>query len=110
MGSNGKKVVATNRQARREFEIIDSIEAGLVLQGSEVKSLRNAKSQIAEAYARIHDGEIWLNSFHISKYQHSGSAFSHDPDRPKKLLLHKREIRKIVGSLNIILNHSSTVK
>ena len=97
MGSSGKKVVATNRQARREFEIIDTIEAGLVLQGSEVKSLRNAKSQIAEAYARIHDGEIWLNSFHISKYQHSGSAFSHEPDRPKKLLLHKKEINKLIG-------------
>lgn len=100
MGSSGKKVVATNRQARREFEIIDTIEAGLVLQGSEVKSLRSAKSQIAEAYARIHDGEMWLNSFHISKYQHSGSAFSHEPDRPKKLLLHKKEIRKLQSQID----------
>ncbi|MDG2301174.1 MAG: SsrA-binding protein SmpB [Acidimicrobiales bacterium] len=100
MGSDGKKVVATNRQARREFEILDSVEAGLVLQGSEVKSLRNAKAQIAEAYARIHDGEIWLNSFHVSKYQHSGSSFSHDPDRPKKMLLHKKEIKKLQSQID----------
>ena len=60
MKSSGKKIVATNRQARREFEIFDTIEAGMVLFGSEVKSLRNAQAQIAEAYCRIHDGEIWL--------------------------------------------------
>ncbi len=100
MGSGGKKIIATNRQARREFEIIDTVEAGLVLQGSEVKSLRNAKAQIAEAYARIHDGEAWLNSFHISKYQHAGSAFSHDPDRPIKMLLHKKEIRRLQAQVD----------
>ena len=100
MGSSGKKIIATNRQARREFEIVDTIEAGLVLLGSEVKSLRSAKSQIAEAYARIHKGEAFLHSFHISKYQHSGSAFAHDPDRPKKMLLHKKEIIRLQAQID----------
>ena len=100
MKSNGKKIVATNRQARREFEIFDTIEAGLVLFGSEVKSLRNAQAQIAEAYCRIHDGEIWLNSCHISRYDHASAAFAHEPDRPKKLLLHKKEIFKLQSQID----------
>ncbi|MEC7844638.1 MAG: SsrA-binding protein SmpB [Actinomycetota bacterium] len=100
MKSNGKKIVATNRQARREFEIFDTIEAGLVLFGSEVKSLRNAQAQIAEAYCRVHDGEIWLNSCHISRYDHASAAFAHEPDRPKKLLLHKKEIFKLQSQID----------
>ncbi len=100
MKSSGKKIVATNRQARREFEIFDTIEAGLVLFGSEVKSLRNAQAQIAEAYCRIHDGEIWLNSCHISRYDHASAAFAHEPDRPKKLLLHKKEIFKLQSQID----------
>ena len=93
-------VVATNRQARREFEILDTVEAGMVLQGSEVKSLRNAKAQLAEAYARIHEGEIWINSLHVSQYEHSSLAFGHDPDRPKKLLLHKSQIRRLQAQVD----------
>ena len=89
MTKSGKHIVATNRQAKREFEIFDTIEAGMVLKGSEVKSLRNAQAQLAEAFCRIHKGEIWLNSCHISKYDHSSPTFSHEPDRPRKLLLHK---------------------
>jgi len=100
MKSNGNKIVATNRQARREFEIFDTIEAGMVLFGSEVKSLRNAQAQIAEAYCRIHDGEIWLNSCHISRYDHASAAFAHEPDRPKKLLLHKKEIFKLQSQID----------
>ena len=100
MKSNGKKIVATNRQARREFEIFDTIEAGMVLFGSEVKSLRNAQAQIAEAYCRIHDGEIWLNSCHISRYDHASAAFAHEPDRPKKLLLHKKEIFRLQSQID----------
>tara|TARA_B100000686_G_C16542167_1_gene838002 strand:- start:424 stop:909 length:486 start_codon:yes stop_codon:yes gene_type:complete len=100
MKSGGKKVVATNRQARREFEILDTVEAGMVLAGSEVKSLRNAQAQIAEAYCRIHDGEVWLNSCHISRYDHASAAFSHDPDRPKKLLLHKKEILRLQSQVD----------
>ena len=100
MSNSGKRIVATNRQAKREFEIFDTIEAGMVLQGSEVKSLRNSQAQLAEASCRIHDGEIWLNSCHISKYDHSSPRFSHEPDRPKKLLLHKREIYKLQAQVD----------
>ena len=75
MTKSGKHIVATNRQAKREFEIFDTIEAGMVLKGSEVKSLRNAQAQLAEAFCRIHKGEIWLNSCHITKmYFKNGKA------------------------------------
>ena len=96
----GAKIVATNRQARREFEILDTVEAGLVLRGSEVKSLRNAKAQLAEAYGRIADGEAHLHSLHISQYEHSSLAFGHDPDRPKKLLMHKNEIGRFGNQID----------
>jgi SsrA-binding protein len=94
------KIVATNRQARREFEILDTVEAGIVLLGSEVKSLRTGKAQLAEAYARIHNGEVWINSLHISQYEHSSAAFGHDTDRPKKLLLHKGEIIRLQAQID----------
>lgn len=94
------KIVATNRQARREFEILDTIEAGMVLQGSEVKALRTGKAQLAEAYARIHNGEVWINSLHISQYAHAGHAFGHDSDRPKKLLMHKGEITRLQAQID----------
>ena len=100
MTKSGKRIVATNRQAKREFEIFDTIEAGMVLKGSEVKSLRNAQAQLAEAFCRIHKGEIWLNSCHISKYDHSSPTFSHVPDRPRKLLLHKREIQRLQAQVD----------
>lgn len=94
------KIVATNRQARREFEILDTIEAGMVLLGSEVKSLRTGKAQLAEAYARIHNGEVWINSLHISQYERSSPAFGHDSDRPKKLLMHKGEITRLQAQID----------
>ena len=94
------KIVATNRQARREFEILDTIEAGIVLLGSEVKSLRTGKAQLAEAYARIHNGEVWINSLHISQYEHSSVAYGHDSDRPKKLLMHKGEIVRLQAQID----------
>jgi SsrA-binding protein len=94
------KIVATNRQARREFEILDTIEAGMVLQGSEVKALRTGKAQLAEAYARIHNGEVWINSLHISQYEHSSAAFGHNSDRPKKLLMHKGEITRLQAQID----------
>jgi len=91
------RVVATNRQARRNFEVIDTWEAGLVLRGGEVKSLRESKVQIAEAFGRFDGGELWLLGLHISPWVTSGSAETsgHDPDRPKKLLLHRAEIRRM---------------
>lgn len=100
MSPPGVKIVATNRQARREFEILDTVEAGLVLRGSEVKALRSAKAQLSEAYGRIHEGEAWLNSLHISQYEHSSLAFGHDTDRPKKLLLHKNEIVRLQNQID----------
>ncbi len=99
-GSGDVKIVATNRQARREFEILDTVEAGLVLQGSEVKALRNAKAQLAEAYARIHNGEAWINGLHIAQYEHSSLAFGHDSDRPKKLLMHRKEIARLQAQVD----------
>ena len=81
----------TNRQARRNYEIIETIEAGIELKGTEVKSLRNQKANMADAFARIDNGEIKLYNFHISPYE-QGNRFNHDPLRPRRLLLHKREI------------------
>ncbi len=91
----GTKVVATNRQARRNYSILDTIEAGLVLRGSEVKSLRDAKVQITDAFARIDGGEIWLHALHIAPYGFSQDHSGHDPDRKRKLLLHASEIERL---------------
>ena len=93
--SAGPRAVATNRQARRDYEIVDTNEAGIVLQGSEVKSLREAKVQLAESFARIDGHEIYLVGLHISAYSHSGQADGHLAERQRKLLLHRGEIDKI---------------
>jgi SsrA-binding protein len=98
---DGIKVVATNRQARRNYEILDTFEAGLVLKGSEVKSLRESKVTVADAYARIIDGEAWVIGLHISPYSHAGGAFGDlDPDRDRKLLLQRLEIDRIKARLD----------
>ena len=89
------QVVAKNRRARRDFEILATYECGLVLQGSEVKSLREGKGQVAEAYGRVVNGEVWLHSMHVPPYSHAGQAYSPDPERPRKLLLHRSEINRI---------------
>ena len=82
------KVVASNRQARRNYEILDTVEAGIVLRGSEVKSMRESKVQIAEAFGRIDDhGEVWLHGMHVAHYSHSGVADTHPNERQRKLLL-----------------------
>jgi SsrA-binding protein len=91
----GHKVVATNRQARRDFDILDTYECGLVLRGSEVKSLREGKVQLAEAHARIIRGEAFVFGLHISPYSHAHGADGHNPDRERKLLLHREEIAKL---------------
>ena len=96
----GATVVATNRQARRDYEILDTFEAGIVLKGSEVKSLREAKVQLAESYANIYQNEAWLHSLHIVQYSHSGVAMGHDPGRTKKLLLKRAEIDKLSPRLD----------
>jgi SsrA-binding protein len=88
--------VASNRRARHRYEILDRFEAGIELRGSEVKSLREGKAQIAEAYAAIEDGEAWLRNAHIPAYEPAADQ-NHEPERPRKLLLHKREIDRLVG-------------
>ena len=90
----GAVAVATNRVARRDYEIVDTLECGLVLQGSEVKSLRESNVQLAEAYAIFYQGELWLVGLHISPYSHSAAAFAHDPDRRRKLLVHREELAR----------------
>jgi SsrA-binding protein len=95
--ADGRTVVATNRRARRDFDILDTVEAGIVLQGSEVKSLREAQVNLSEAYARIIDGEAWMIGLYIRPYSHAGRADGHDTDRDKKLLLHRKELDRIAA-------------
>ena len=90
--------VATNRKASHKFEFIEKFEAGIELVGSEVKSLRDGQVQIADAYATLEDGEVWLRGVHIAPYA-PASTSNHDPDRPRKLLLHRYEIERLIGRL-----------
>ena len=94
--ANGDRVVATNRRARHDYDILETFECGMVLTGSEVKSLREGKAVIAEAYARIDDGELWLFQSHVPPWQFAVGFGSHDPDRRRKLLLHRKEIDRII--------------
>lgn len=87
--------VATNRQAAFRFNLLEKLEAGIVLQGSEVKSLRSGGVQLKDAYAEIREGEVWLRNMHIAPYDPARE--NHDPERPRKLLLHRREIERLVG-------------
>jgi SsrA-binding protein len=95
----GKKVIASNRRARHDYAIVDEIEAGIVLSGSEVKSLREGHVQIADAYARIINGQVWLDGMHIPPYQFAHGVGAHDPNRARKLLLHRREIERIAAEI-----------
>lgn len=94
----GGKLIAENRKARYNYEIEDKVEAGLVLTGSEVKSLRSGKANIGEAYASDEGGTLYLINAHISEYKQAGRA-NHDPTRPRKLLLHKRELDRLRGAI-----------
>lgn len=95
---DGVKIIAKNRKARFNYELTDRFEAGLVLTGTEVKSLRLGKANLTDSYARIKDGEAWLMACHIGQYPW---AFynNHDPERPRKLLLHKRELNRLTGKV-----------
>ena len=93
-----EKIIATNRKAFHNFSILETYEAGLVLRGTEVKSLREAQVNFKDCYATIDDGEAWLVGCHISPYHH-GSDANHEPDRRRKLLLHKREISRLLGKV-----------
>ena len=91
--------VLINKRAKREYEILDTYEAGIILSGPEVKSLRLGRANIGDAYADPRDGEIWLINCHISEYFNAQKEFQFSPTRPRKLLLHKKEIRKLQGSV-----------
>ncbi len=88
------RTIATNRRARRDYDILDTFEAGIVLTGTEIKSLRANRANIGDAYARPEGGELWLHNLHISQYD-AGNSANHDPMRPRKLLLHKAQIRRL---------------
>jgi SsrA-binding protein len=92
---SGTKLIASNRKARHDYAIDDSVECGIVLQGSEVKSLREGQVRIADAYARVIRGQIWLDGVHIPPYQFAHGIGAHDPDRARKLLLHEHEIERL---------------
>ena len=92
------KIVATNRQARFEYTILETFEAGIALTGTEVKSLRSARASIANSFARIEDGEVFLHGMHIAPYAF-GNIANPDPLRPRKLLLHKREIKRLAEDI-----------
>lgn len=98
-GDAGEKNVATNRQARFDYFIMETFEAGIALTGTEIKSVRAGKINLRESYAQIKDGEAWLIGMHISPYQQAGSYFQHDPTRPRKLLLHRNQIRYLKQEL-----------
>ena len=91
---DGRKVIAENRKARFDYFIEDTYECGIVLEGTEVKSVKNGNISFPDAFAEITNGEVWVKNFHISEYSFS-SIFNHDPDRPKKLLLHAEEIKRL---------------
>jgi SsrA-binding protein len=88
------KVVATNRKASHEYFLLERIEAGIALQGSEIKSIRAGQISLAEAYIRVDGNQAWLEDAHIAPYEHAG-IFNHEPRRPRKLLLHRKQIRQL---------------
>ena len=95
----GDRPIATNRRARHEYEILETVEAGLVLRGTEVKSLRAGLVNFKDSYASVRNGEGWLLGCHINPYSH-GTDANHDPERDRKLLLHKREIDRLGGKVS----------
>ena len=95
MPPKGTKLVAQNRRARHDFEILDTFECGIALEGSEVKSLREGKAQLKDSYARVDDGEVFLFAMHVPPYAFAHGKDGHDPERRRKLLLHRREIEEL---------------
>ncbi|EXJ22656.1 tmRNA-binding protein SmpB [Alkalibacterium sp. AK22] len=92
------KLIAQNRKARYEYSILDTIEAGIVLKGTEIKSIRAGRINLKDGYASIRDGEIWLYNVHISPFE-QGNQFNHDPVRPRKLLMKKKQIDSLTGEI-----------
>ena len=96
MKEQGRKLIAQNRKARHDYAILDTYEAGIALQGTEVKSLRQGRASLVDAFATIDDGEVWLRALHIPEYA-QGTWTNHEPRRTRKLLLHKDEIERLIG-------------
>jgi SsrA-binding protein len=96
--TKGEKLIVDNRRARHDYELLDRIEAGLVLSGTEVKSLREGRATLGQAYAEVRDGELWLVGSHIAVYD-QGNRANHDPDRDRKLLVHRRELDSLYGKV-----------
>jgi SsrA-binding protein len=94
----GEKLIVDNRRARHDYHFLEKLEAGLVLTGTEVKSLRDGRASLQQAYAEVRDGEAWLVGAHISVYD-QGNIANHDPDRDRKLLLHRREVDSLGGKV-----------
>jgi SsrA-binding protein len=94
----GERTVASNRKARHDYEIVERIEAGIRLTGDEVKSLRAGRASLVESYARVRDGEVWLEGMHVPAYE-QGDKRTHQPLRPRKLLLHRHEIERLAAEV-----------
>ncbi|MDP9071730.1 MAG: SsrA-binding protein SmpB [Actinomycetota bacterium] len=95
MAPKGTRPVAQNRKARHDYDVVETLECGIALQGSEVKSIRDGKVQLRDAYARVERGEVWLHGMHVSPYAFASGFGAHEPERPRKLLLHRREIEEL---------------
>ena len=98
--NSNHKIIAENRRARHDYHIEETIETGIVLTGTEVKSLRAGQINFKDAYAAVEDGEMWVYSLHIKEYL-QGNRFNHDPERPRKLLLHKRQILRLAQQIRL---------
>jgi SsrA-binding protein len=96
--AKGEKLIADNRRARHEYQLLDRVEAGLVLTGTEVKALRESHAMLGQAYADVRGDEVWLVGAHIPEYRQANTR-NHDPDRPRKLLLHRGEIASLIGKV-----------
>ena len=96
--ARGEKLIADNRRARHDYHLLERFEAGLVLAGTEVKSLRQGRATLARAYGDVRDGEAWLVGVHIPPYE-QGNIANHDPDRDRKLLLHRKELASLIGKV-----------
>jgi SsrA-binding protein len=96
--AQGEKTIADNRRARHDYHLLEKVEAGLVLTGTEVKALRDGKATLQQSYADVREGEAWLVGLHVPEYG-QGNRENHEPDRPRKLLLHRREIENLTGKI-----------
>jgi len=95
---DGHKIIARNKRARHDYQILDTWEAGIVLTGTEVKSLRDGKANLTDSFGILKDGELFLLNLHIAPYE-QGNRFNHEPTRTRKLLMHRKEIRKLIGAV-----------